>query len=324
MSTAIATTNQATQSRALIQASTLQEMAEQRSLLGQYVRTQMKLGTDYGVIPGTENKTLLKPGAEKLTDLFRCTAEYELTTRTEQWEDPAFFYYLFSCRIVFRDTGAVVAHGVGSCSSRESRYRWRKAARTCPSCGAAAIIKGKSEYGGGWLCFKKNGGCGAKFADNATEITSQPVGRVENPDAADVANTVLKMAKKRALVDAAIALARCSDLFTQDVGDDDGGDHYDAPPPAADQPARPAQSQQSPPQQQPTEPTTGPELLEMLREWDARTAGRGRIAPGALLQHIQDVGFDRGLAANVAEWPADAIGWGVAEARSFFKGLRKS
>jgi hypothetical protein len=32
-------------------------------------------------------------------------------------------------------------------------------------------------------------------------------------------NTILKMAKKRALVDGAIALARCSDIFTQDIED---------------------------------------------------------------------------------------------------------
>lgn len=33
----------------------------------------------------------------------------------------------------------------------------------CPSCGKNAIIKGKKDYGGGYLCFKKKNGCGAKF-----------------------------------------------------------------------------------------------------------------------------------------------------------------
>lgn len=34
----------------------------------------------------------------------------------------------------------------------------------CPDCGkASAVIRGKAEYGGGWLCFKKKGGCGAKW-----------------------------------------------------------------------------------------------------------------------------------------------------------------
>jgi len=35
---------------------------------------------------------------------------------------------------------------------------------SCPRCGVVgSIIKGKAEYGGGYLCFKKKGGCGAKF-----------------------------------------------------------------------------------------------------------------------------------------------------------------
>src|ERR1035437_8882720 len=39
----------------------------------------------------------------------------------------------------------------------------------CPNCGKDTIIKGREEYGGGWLCYKKNGGCGAKFSvDPAT------------------------------------------------------------------------------------------------------------------------------------------------------------
>jgi hypothetical protein len=47
--------------------------------------------------------------------------------------------------------------------------------QACPKCGmVGAIIKGKPEYGGGWLCFGKKGGCGAKFdTDQATETPRQ-------------------------------------------------------------------------------------------------------------------------------------------------------
>ena len=44
-------------------------------------------------------------------------------------------------------------------------------------------------------------------------------GRQENPDIADVYNTVLKMAKKRAFVDAVKSTAAASDIFTQDIED---------------------------------------------------------------------------------------------------------
>ena len=43
--------------------------------------------------------------------------------------------------------------------------------------------------------------------------------RFENTDIADVYNTVLKMAKKRALVDAVKSTAAASDIFTQDIED---------------------------------------------------------------------------------------------------------
>ena len=38
--------------------------------------------------------------------------------------------------------------------------------QTCPECGdSKSVIKGKAEYGGGYLCFKKKGGCGAKWGN---------------------------------------------------------------------------------------------------------------------------------------------------------------
>jgi hypothetical protein len=191
---------------------------EQRRLLGEFVQTCMVSGTDYGVIPGTDKPTLLKPGAEKLVDLFRCTPEFILEHATTDFTQPL-FHYRFKVRLFSEAAGRVLAEGVGSANSREARYRWRNASRKCPACGKDTIIQGKVEYGGGWVCFKKKGGCGTKYDTGDKAIEGQQVGRVENEDIADLDNTILKMAKKRALVDGAIALARCSDLFTQDLED---------------------------------------------------------------------------------------------------------
>lgn len=55
-----------------------------------------------------------------------------------------------------------------------------KPAMKCPECGkASAVIKGKVEYGGGWLCFGKKGGCGAKWQDvnDDTAPTQKPLPR---------------------------------------------------------------------------------------------------------------------------------------------------
>lgn len=38
------------------------------------------------------------------------------------------------------------------------------------------VIQGKEEYGGGWLCYKKKGGCGYKWADEPEEEKDIPAG----------------------------------------------------------------------------------------------------------------------------------------------------
>lgn len=213
--------------RALITREQLQAEIEQRTLLGQYVKECMVPGEDYGVIPGTKKPTLLKPGAEKLIALFHCSPEFELIEKTEDYER-GFFSYMFRARVL-SSRGGVVAEGFGSANSKEARYRWRDGKRKCPSCDSdAALLKSKKE-GEGFFCWSKKGGCGATFKEEDKRITEQQVGRVENPDIYDLANTILKMAKKRAQVDAAIALARCSDMFTQDVEDFAGGEPVPEP-----------------------------------------------------------------------------------------------
>ncbi|KKN79618.1 hypothetical protein LCGC14_0338220 [marine sediment metagenome] len=51
----------------------------------------------------------------------------------------------------------------------------------CPQCGQPAIIKGKEEYGGGWLCWKKEGGCGAKFDSDPLVIVEEDAEPAEEP-----------------------------------------------------------------------------------------------------------------------------------------------
>jgi hypothetical protein len=193
------------------------EVVAQVQLIQHVMQEVMQDGEHYGVIPGCGSKpALLKAGAEKLCFTFRLAPDYKV----ERHDLPSGHReYEVRCELTHIDTGRFIAAGVGLCSSMESKYRWRKAGRKCPECGEEAIIKGKREYGGGWLCFKKKGGCGAKWNDGADVIESQQEGRVENEDIADVFNTVLKMAKKRAHVDATITATAASDIFTQDIGD---------------------------------------------------------------------------------------------------------
>jgi hypothetical protein len=182
----------------------------------------MKAGVDYGIIPGTSKNTLLKAGAEKATSFFGLSARFKDAVTVEDFtgkdhDGEPFFFYRRTCEL-WRGEQLVAAVD-GSCNSFEKKYRYRNSDRSCPECGKNTIIKGKAEFGGGWLCFAKKGGCGAKFPDNAPAILDQNTGQIKNPDIADLANTILKMADKRALVAATLIATGLSEYFTQDVED---------------------------------------------------------------------------------------------------------
>ncbi len=196
----------------------LAALKARHNLLVQATKEVLVEGLDFGKIPGTGDKpTLLKPGAEKLCYLFGMRPTFDVVEAREDWTG-GLFYYRYRCTL-HDQSGNVLADGEGSCNSREKKYRYRQSERVCPKCGKPTIIKGKDEYGGGWLCYAKKGGCGAKFADNAPEITSQPSGLVENTEPYDLVNTIQKMAQKRALVAAVLVGAGASQFFTQDVED---------------------------------------------------------------------------------------------------------
>jgi hypothetical protein len=217
MSTEIATQGQST---SILLAPVMDvALAKQRLMqLQQFVKEYLVENEDFGIIPGTPKPTLYKPGADKLCELYGLADEYQVTQRTEDF-DKGLFDYEVKCLLLRKPDMTLVSSGLGSCNSYETKYRWRDSKRVCPNCGKDAIIKGKEEYGGGWLCFAKKGGCGTKFADNDPSITGQTVGRTQNEDIADIKNTILKMSKKRAKVDAVLSATRSSGLFTQDMED---------------------------------------------------------------------------------------------------------
>lgn len=196
---------------------------QRRDSIVQFTKQIMVRDTDYGVVPGTGSKpSLLKPGAEKLCSFFGLAPVFVPVETVQDWtgkehDGEAFFLYRYRCEL-YRN-GVMVGSGIGSCNSWESKYRYRTAEKVCPNCHQPAIIAGKAEYGGGWVCFKKKGGCGAKFPENHPAIVNQPSGKVANPDPADIVNTVDKMAQKRALVAATLIAVNASEFFTQDIED---------------------------------------------------------------------------------------------------------
>jgi len=257
----------------------IEEMLKASDDMTEFQRRVMIEGVHYGKVPGTDKNTLFKPGAELLLsrmalrasdpiildetiDYGDCTPDGTVTREG---------LIRFSVRRdIYRQTGPsetdrmLVSSGLGACTSREKKYRWRNTERVCPTCGKAAIIKGKKEYGGGWLCWKKKDGCGDKFSAGDPAIESQGAGQAFNPEVADLENTILKMASKRALVDATLLATGCSNAFTQDVGDDSEGDDTDLPKAAGKAP------------EPPSEP--GPTIEDYRVAWEAagKPEGTGR------------------------------------------------
>ncbi len=197
----------------------LREIVLQKKMIAECMRAVMKRGEHYGVVPGTNSKpSLFKAGADTLGFMFRLRAEYVIDRAVN---DPDYIYYRVKCMLTHIPTGQLVATGMGSCNSRENKYR-RAAPKKCPKCDGEFIIAGKPEYErdpefkGGWICLASRGGCAAKFKASDPVILSQ-TGRTADPS--DLDNTILKMAMKRSRVDATLTGTSAGDFFTQDLED---------------------------------------------------------------------------------------------------------
>ena len=154
------------------------------------IQNMLRKDYDYGIIPGTSKPTLLKPGAEKICMLFGLTPKYEFLQNIEDYSSN-FFSYSFKCSLSKDEI--VVSEGVGSCNSKEKRYRYILANRISPN------YKGESE----------------KVQDKYGNVKY----RIENVEIFNSINTILKMAKKRSFVDAILQVASLSEMFTQDLED---------------------------------------------------------------------------------------------------------
>lgn len=180
-------------------------------------------GEDFDAVPGTKKMTLLKPGAEKLCMLMQLAPAFAAQRLVGDGSKASpYVTYIVTCTLHRGDThGPSVAEGVGSCNSNEKKYRYRRAERSCVSCGAVGTVR-PSKYPPkgsppgtipGFWCTN----CKADYAKDDPRLAGQSLGDVEHPDPLDLDNTLLKMAKKRALVDAVLTATASSGMFTQDM-----------------------------------------------------------------------------------------------------------
>ena len=192
--------------RAMSTAAVLAQVAQVQDIMHKVMRE----GEHYGTIPGTDKPALLKAGAEKLSFTFRLLPKYRVTSLDLPG---GHIRYEVVCEL-WHESGVFAGEGLGNCSTMESKYRWRPAWEdTGDPIPSDAKVR-KDEY-------RKQGYGMRKDASGQWLWVRYLPDRAENPDIADTWNTVLKMAKKRAHVDAAITACAASDIFTQDVEQDE-------------------------------------------------------------------------------------------------------
>lgn len=132
---------------------------------------------DYGRLPGTPQDSLWDPGASKIHNGFNSYPDYKVLHHVE--EDNLISYTIQSL-LISRETQMVVGTGIGACSTRETKYKYR------------------------WVPDPQNYG----YSDEEIKTLKLKDGkyRITNPEYGELVNTVAKMAAKRADVDAAQSL----------------------------------------------------------------------------------------------------------------------
>ena len=141
----------------------------------------LEKGIDYGRTPGTPQDGLWDPGASKLINAFNCYPEYKLLHKVEE---DNLISTTFEVYLISRDTGLIVGGGIGSCSTRETKYKYR------------------------WVADPKNYGyTEEQVATLKTKVNGETTRyRIANPEHGELVNTIDKMAAKRGDVDAAESL----------------------------------------------------------------------------------------------------------------------
>ncbi len=211
------TENKQEQSLTIVQpAQELDQFGSEKRDIRKLVKSQMKEGIDFGVIPGTNKKTLLQPGAEKLAKFFGLVPTFELTKDIEDW-DKGFFYYRYLCKLsrnipltrmstdgkleIYDAKTVPAGEAERSCNSREKKYLYT----TVPERFATEEQKKNAI---------------SRFTKQERGYTNLYLKVKNSPEeSADDTNTIQSMAQKRALVAAVRTATMASDIFLEEVSD---------------------------------------------------------------------------------------------------------
>lgn len=170
------------------------EVVAHAAAVQEVMRAVMKENVHYGKIPFTDKPTLYKSGAEVLCMSFRIADEY----RIDDLSTSDMIRYRVTCVGRHQMSGIELGTGMGEASTGEEKYKWR-AAVCDEEFEITPATHRRVKFG------KKSGGF-----YKANQVRTEP---------SDLANTVLKMACKRAKMAMVLNVTAASDIFSQDLDD---------------------------------------------------------------------------------------------------------
>lgn len=189
----------------------IEETVQQIALLQDLVHRVFKRNRDYGRTPGTKEDSLWNPGAAIIRSAFRChPGRRRLLSLRDDEERLAVVVEVPLMSLI---TGQEMGSGIGAASTMETRYRyrWLSEAEVRQLGFEAADL-------GAFRRRQKETGA----ADSGR--TGEWEYRVPNPEHSELLNTIIKLASKRAEVDAAETLPGVSsalrELFQPQKGDE--------------------------------------------------------------------------------------------------------
>jgi hypothetical protein len=197
MSTAL----QAVPSQPLQQWTSPAQIKARIQAIQQLMETTLKKDVDYGVIPGMGKNTkpsLWKPGSEQILAMFQIAVE----PLVEDLSVEDCHRYRVTARLTNSKTGEFLGAGIGECSTDETKYKWRRT-YSKPEFDNTPADRRRIKY--------------SRYNDGGKWVDTEEMMVRQEP--ADLANTILKMAKKRAQIDATLTVTGASSMFEQDLED---------------------------------------------------------------------------------------------------------
>lgn len=250
--------------RSLSDAMTAAEIRAQVNRIQEVMKAVMKNGTHYGTVPGCGDKpTLLKPGAEKILSTFHIAVDPQVDSEIRTDDE-----YTVRIKAAASCGGRELGAAFGEASTMEEKYKWRRA--ICDEEFNETPEDRRRE------AFKKYQGKVTRIKQIRTQVS-------------DIANTVLKMAVKRAEVAVCLKVTAASDIFTQDIEDLPEGMVVieEQGPPPVNMPSRKSEAQ-PPPATKPADGEqavpAGNEARGVVSRISKKTTSTGKMRYGVCLQ----------------------------------------